>query len=131
MAAIRSTHEVTTDPHGHDLAQAGHHSAHGPEAERIQPQTKEKETDSSDVEAHDEHARAREFYSTTMAQIIGVSILEFGVIFHSVLIGLTLAVDKDFKVLFIVLVFHRELGACLSFIEVGEADDDSSFRRDV
>lgn len=118
--------KVNYDPHGHDLAQAGHHSAHGPEAERIQPQTKEKETDSSDVEAHDEHARAREFYSTTMAQIIGVSILEFGVIFHSVLIGLTLAVDKDFKVLFIVLVFHQTfeglgLGSRLAYLELPDA----------
>lgn len=128
MVAIRSTHEVTTDPHGHALAQAGHHSAHGPEGERIQPQTKEKEADSSDIEAHEQHARAREFYTTTMAQIIGVSILEFGVIFHSVLIGLTLAVDEDFKVLFIVLVFHREFG---SFLFVHRGWGLTTFRRDV
>jgi hypothetical protein len=62
-----------------------------------------------------------------MAQLIGVAILEFGVILHrhvlsvvyqyysaqlidiasSVLIGLTLAVDERFKVLFIVIIFHR------------------------
>jgi hypothetical protein len=28
---------------------------------------------------------------------------------NSILIGLTLAVDEDFKILFVVLVFHREL----------------------
>jgi zinc transporter 1/2/3 len=62
-----------------------------------------------------------------MAQLIGVAILEFGVILHrhissiayhhhpaqliepapSVLIGLTLAVDEKFKVLFVVIIFHR------------------------
>ncbi|KAG9050411.1 high-affinity Zn(2+) transporter zrt1 [Tulasnella sp. UAMH 9824] len=116
--------KVDYDPHGHALAQAGHHSAHGPEAERSHP-PKEKEVDSSDVEAHD-HARVTAFYSTTMAQIIGVSILEFGVIFHSVLIGLTLAVDEDFKVLFIVLVFHQTfeglgLGSRLAYLDLPDA----------
>jgi zinc transporter 1/2/3 len=58
------------------------------------------------------------------AQIIGIAILEFGVLLHksahptsnsygqmiasgSILIGLTLAVDEGFKVLFVVIVFHR------------------------
>jgi zinc transporter 1/2/3 len=43
-----------------------------------------------------------------MAKIIGIIILEFGVVLHSVLTGLTLAVDEDFKILFAVLVFHRK-----------------------
>ncbi|SGY23648.1 BQ5605_C019g08963 [Microbotryum silenes-dioicae] len=42
-----------------------------------------------------------------MARIIGVAILEFGVIFHSLMIGLTLAVDPDFSTLFVVLIFHQ------------------------
>lgn len=64
------------------------------------------------------------------AQVIGVAILEFGVVLHrsvpdpglltieefftmcgiSLLIGLTLAVtpDRNFKLLFVVLCFHRE-----------------------
>jgi zinc transporter 1/2/3 len=37
------------------------------------------------------------------AQVIGVLILEFGVIFHSIIIGLTLATSDDFTVLFIVI----------------------------
>lgn len=67
---------------------------------------------------------------SAMAQLIGVGILEFGVILHrfvkpftplrfaetgderpsrySVLIGLTLAVNENFKVLFVVIVFHRK-----------------------
>ncbi|GAA5899337.1 hypothetical protein JCM5296_007537 [Sporobolomyces johnsonii] len=42
-----------------------------------------------------------------LAQILGVAILEFGVIFHSFIIGLTLAVNADFVPLFCVLIFHQ------------------------
>ncbi|TEY35442.1 hypothetical protein BOTCAL_0593g00070 [Botryotinia calthae] len=42
------------------------------------------------------------------AQMTALFILEFGVIFHSIFIGLTLAVTgDDFNVLYIVLVFHQ------------------------
>lgn len=42
------------------------------------------------------------------AQMTAIFILEFGVIFHSVFIGLTLAVaGSEFKTLYIVLVFHQ------------------------
>jgi len=42
------------------------------------------------------------------AQLTAIFILEFGIIFHSVFIGLTLAVSGDeFVTLFIVLVFHQ------------------------
>ena len=41
-------------------------------------------------------------------QILAVSILEFGILFHSVFIGLTLAVSGDeFPTLFVVLIFHQ------------------------
>ncbi|KFY98165.1 hypothetical protein V498_01631 [Pseudogymnoascus sp. VKM F-4517 (FW-2822)] len=56
------------------------------------------------------------------AQLTAISILEFGVIFHSVLIGLTLSVaGEEFKTLYIVLVFHQTfeglgLGARLSTV---------------
>lgn len=59
------------------------------------------------------HSRARdvEGYSSInefAAQMTGIFILEFGVIFHSVFIGLTLAVaGPEFKTLYIVLVFHQ------------------------
>ncbi|CCE61238.1 hypothetical protein TPHA_0A01550 [Tetrapisispora phaffii CBS 4417] len=43
-----------------------------------------------------------------MGQIVSVIILEFGVIFHSIFTGLSLAVSGDeFETLFIVLVFHQ------------------------
>ena len=42
------------------------------------------------------------------AQITAVFILEFGVVFHSVFVGLTLAVaGEEFKTLYVVLVFHQ------------------------
>ncbi|KAK0716445.1 Zinc/iron permease [Apiosordaria backusii] len=41
------------------------------------------------------------------AQMTALFILEFGVIFHSIFIGLTLAVTENFTVLFVVLVFHQ------------------------
>lgn len=41
-------------------------------------------------------------------QVLSVFVLEFGIIFHSVFIGLSLAVSgEEFKTLFIVLVFHQ------------------------
>ncbi|GAA6008183.1 hypothetical protein JCM11491_001919 [Sporobolomyces phaffii] len=44
---------------------------------------------------------------SALAQILGVAILEFGVIFHSFIIGLTLAVNAEFVPLFCVLIFHQ------------------------
>lgn len=41
-------------------------------------------------------------------QLVSTTILEFGVIFHSVFVGLTLAVSGDeFRTLYIVIVFHQ------------------------
>ncbi|BGP16596.1 hypothetical protein JCM10213v2_004598 [Rhodosporidiobolus nylandii] len=56
---------------------------------------------------------------SAMAQIMGVAILEFGVLFHSFVIGLTLAVSEQLGPLLAVLTFHQAfegigLGARLS-----------------
>ncbi|KAF5390491.1 hypothetical protein D9757_005248 [Collybiopsis confluens] len=61
-----------------------------------------------------------------LAQIIGVAVLEFGILLHSVLIGLTLAADPDFKILFIVIVFHQTfeglgLGSHLAYMQLAPA----------
>lgn len=100
------------DTHGH-----GHgYTAHGPEGtEDPTPAatTKAKSPQGSDAESqaqaetHHTHAHAYTQESSPLAQVISVIILEFGVIFHSVIIGLTLAVDEAFKVLFVVIVFHQ------------------------
>ena len=53
------------------------------------------------------------------SQLIGAAILELGVIFHSIVIGLTLAVNAQFTTFFLVIIFHQMfeglgLGARLS-----------------
>ncbi|GAA5820536.1 hypothetical protein JCM11251_003037 [Rhodosporidiobolus azoricus] len=77
------------------------------------------------------HARGHEHGATdeddeminesAMAQIMGVAILEFGVLFHSFVIGLTLAVSEQLGPLLAVLTFHQMfegigLGARLSML---------------
>ncbi|KAF8887550.1 Zinc/iron permease [Infundibulicybe gibba] len=113
LARLRLSH----DAHGHDH---GAHTAHGPEGALVEPKFKRQSSGgASDIEAikdiiDDESA---------VAQIIGVIILEFGVALHSVLIGLTLAVNVEFKILFVVIVFHQTfeglgLGSRLAFIKL-------------
>ncbi|KAJ3517734.1 hypothetical protein NLJ89_g291 [Agrocybe chaxingu] len=109
---------VVHDAHGHNL---GGHAAHGPEGvyESGEAPPVKRETSSSDVES----AKSHEFEDSLSTHIIGVAILEFGVVLHSILIGLTLAVDEDFKILFVVLVFHQTfeglgLGARLAYLQL-------------
>jgi zinc transporter 1/2/3 len=55
--------------------------------------------------------------SDVASSIIGVAILEIGVLLHSFVIGLTLATVGKFLTLFIVITLHREsasLAACTS-----------------
>ncbi|KAK0239067.1 ZIP-like iron-zinc transporter [Armillaria nabsnona] len=110
------------DAHGHE---AGGHAAHGPEghiAHQIEGNVGESKLKSSDSELDVEDQQHRALDSA-MTQIIGVAILEFGVTLHSVLIGLTLAVDPDFKVLFVVLIFHQTfeglgVGSRLAYLDL-------------
>lgn len=61
-----------------------------------------------DPDQHDDPEARRRAQEEYAAQLTGIFILEFGVIFHSIFIGLTLAVSGDeFIVLYIVLVFHQ------------------------
>ncbi|KAJ7097268.1 ZIP-like iron-zinc transporter [Mycena belliarum] len=110
------------DPHGH---YTGSHAAHGPEGAQTPP--KESGSSSSDIEQQREHPHPHHhghlphLDDSAAAQIVGIAILEFGVLLHSVLIGLTLAVDEGFKILFVVIVFHQTfeglgLGSRLAFI---------------
>lgn len=54
-----------------------------------------------------EHVDGVESSAEFAAQMTALFILEFGVIFHSIFIGLTLAISDNFVILFIVLVFHQ------------------------
>ncbi|KAI1213134.1 ZIP zinc/iron transport family [Annulohypoxylon truncatum] len=57
---------------------------------------------------HQREHHENDNHAVFAAQMTGLFILEFGVVFHSIFIGLTLAVAGDeFTVLYIVLVFHQ------------------------
>lgn len=59
-------------------------------------------------EDHLGHKREHDDPEAFAAQMTALFILEFGVIFHSIFIGLTLAVaGEEFIILYIVLVFHQ------------------------
>ncbi|KAH9840291.1 ZIP zinc/iron transport family [Rhodofomes roseus] len=135
------------DAHGHGLA-TGSHSAHGPEvrpagaAGAVAPNKLEyvdvedargddhtlgdPEKASEKHAAHEhthEHGMHGVLSDSAIAQIIGIAILEFGVLLHSVFVGLTLAVDEEFKVLFIVIIFHQTfeglgVGSRLAYMEL-------------
>ncbi|KAI9777368.1 MAG: hypothetical protein M1816_004737 [Peltula sp. TS41687] len=54
------------------------------------------------------HVRTHADMNSYAAQMTAVFILEFGVVFHSIFIGLTLAVaGEEFNTLYVVLVFHQ------------------------
>ncbi|KZP30637.1 ZIP-like iron-zinc transporter [Athelia psychrophila] len=107
LAAISMEH----DPHGHMV---GSHAAHGPEgndnreaAQWSGPEDGPNTDGMQKLEDVETLHKPDTLDSGVAAQIIGVGILEFGVVLHSVLIGLTLAVNEDFKILFAVIIFHQ------------------------
>ena len=57
--------------------------------------------------AHQRDHTEGDSHANFSAQMTALFILEFGVIFHSIFIGLTLAVTNNFIILFVVLVFHQ------------------------
>ncbi|KJA28165.1 hypothetical protein HYPSUDRAFT_62552 [Hypholoma sublateritium FD-334 SS-4] len=111
------------DAHGHDH---GSHAAHGPESNYVQSSKiadKDQSLDIEETAQAPEHVHSHGFEDSITTQIIGVGILEFGVLLHSFLIGLTLAVTDDFKVLFVVLVFHQTfeglgVGSRLAYLDI-------------
>jgi hypothetical protein len=62
-------------------------------------------------DGHDEHGHHHHGHHNqahySAHQIIGVAILEFGVVLHSFVVGLTLAVVERFPTLFVVITLHR------------------------
>ncbi|KAL6928741.1 hypothetical protein ACO0SA_002070 [Hanseniaspora valbyensis] len=72
-------------------------------------QFNELEKNGSDIDTLDESENTIKKILSYKNQLISVCILEFGVIFHSVFVGLTLGVaaGSEFKTLFCVLVFHQ------------------------
>ncbi|TFK26229.1 ZIP zinc/iron transport family [Coprinopsis marcescibilis] len=115
LASLGKTH----DAHGHGI---GAHSSHGPEGGLVQPPKDMEKGDKSDDGSSAQSVPFR-MNENTLGQIIGIAILEFGVVLHSILIGLTLAVDHDFKVLFVVVLFHQTfegigIGSRLAYMDL-------------
>lgn len=148
MLAFRSgsrlAKKLAYDPHGADGMGHGHghgsvsspdrateHSAtHLPEAEYIPASKLPSEyatdkiagVDEETSPAVSERSADEEQGSAGASQIIGVAILECGVVFHSAIIGLTLGSKSDgFGVFYAVIVFHQMfeglgLGVRLAFL---------------
>lgn len=102
---------------GHVHDEEGHAHSHIDTAE---PMIEEVNTNKSHMPGEDHLGHSREHHDADdsekdiaaiedyAAQLTSIFILEFGIIFHSVFIGLTLAVSgAEFTTLYIVLVFHQ------------------------
>ncbi|GAA5860747.1 hypothetical protein JCM1840_001950 [Sporobolomyces johnsonii] len=124
---------LTNPPHMHVVGHPGHIQAQdaaatvagldGAATAGSQINSMEKGEADSVVEEKPFHDASEE--NPLIAQIMGVATLEFGVVFHSVIIGLTLAVtgDDEFTTLFIVIIFHQMfeglgLGSRLAFLRL-------------
>ncbi|CAO1620270.1 unnamed protein product [Parajaminaea phylloscopi] len=109
--------KLAYDPH-----QGGHHHAaeHGHTSAAVASQLAAKDDpiaqnasggksidDGSAVERGEVGLVSQTGLSAAASEIIGVAILEFGVIFHSIIIGLTLGTTNEFTTLFIVIIFHQ------------------------
>ncbi|KAJ7733711.1 Zinc/iron permease [Mycena olivaceomarginata] len=109
--------------HGHYTSS---HAAHGPERTLAPPKVGSDIGEQENDHQHDHgHGEPSHLDGSASAQILRNfhCNLEFGVLLHSVLIGLMLAVDEGFNVLFVVIVFHQtfeglDLGSQLTFIKL-------------
>ncbi|KAK7701988.1 low-affinity Zn(2+) transporter zrt2 [Botryosphaeria dothidea] len=109
-------HDQDTEAHGHALAATKDDVDGQKSADSIEPTSS---TPGHDHLGHGRDHTANEDFNVNWedkglvpesysAQLTAVFILEFGVIFHSVFIGLTLAVaGEEFSTLYVVLVFHQ------------------------
>ncbi|RSH83844.1 high-affinity Zn(2+) transporter zrt1 [Saitozyma podzolica] len=88
-------------PHHVHPSVSGHHHGHGEGPESPQEKSRDLErSDASTINSLPSQAEAA-------AQLIAVAVLEFGVVLHSIIIGLTLAVSSEFITLFVVIIFHQ------------------------
>ena len=84
--------------HGSISSAAGHHARGSDHLGHSRSHT------ANELESQDGKKHIEDY----AAQVTAIFILEFGVVFHSVFVGLTLAVAGDeFKTLYVVLVFHQ------------------------
>ncbi|KAI9831820.1 MAG: hypothetical protein M1819_004717 [Sarea resinae] len=95
--------DLTVEVHSHLQSQQSHHHHHTPGDDHLGHSREH--TDVEAPQPADEPPLVPEGYA---AQMTAIFILEFGVVFHSIFVGLTLAVSgKEFDTLYVVLVFHQ------------------------
>ncbi|KAK4685096.1 solute carrier family 39 (zinc transporter), member 1/2/3, partial [Tremellales sp. Uapishka_1] len=95
--------DAAADPHA---PHRGHVHDHG-ESLSSTPGSEDKEKLDLEVGGEMETVNGLPSRAEATAQLIAVAVLEFGVMLHSVIIGLTLAVNESFVILFVVIVFHQ------------------------
>ena len=112
LSTLGIVHDPHASTHAHPplcLDPSEPHTADGTSSDQLTVTEREQEksilTPTLDLEHASHHTTTTPALAS--AQLVGIAILEFGVVLHSFLIGLTLAVTENFKILFIVLVFHR------------------------
>lgn len=105
---------VSLDEHELQVLHLGQGEAHVHHNHDIVTNTSNEKNDDkvfADVNSHTsdlENQVAKESLSVYAAQVLNVFILEFGIIFHSIFIGLTLSCSGDeFVSLYIVICFHQ------------------------
>ena len=127
LMAMRYATFATGDDHthGHEHSKARRPSHHTPGENHLSHAKDHIEPEEAGEGKSEAVAADPKWYSTTLsaetggdttihdvedyaAQLTAITILEFGVIFHSIFIGLTLAVaGEEFNTLYVVLVFHQ------------------------
>lgn len=115
LASIVGHHHPSQHFAHHTEAQGELHCAPGSEQQEKEMQMKG--IDDADVEFHGEMHSERDQIKAQSYEVVGVFVLEFGVVLHSVIIGMTLSItpwgsdedddDEKFYILFPVIVFHQ------------------------
>ena len=95
----------TTAGNGKQRQSYAHSSSQHPHAHPHGQQQQRKASQASQASTQHEES---EMPHQAISQIIGVAVLEFGVLLHSFVIGMTLAVVERFLTLFIVITLHRQ-----------------------
>lgn len=100
---------VDAEPCSHDVERHG--ALRGPDQTTIpgRPDDVSYPPGGEDHLAHRKDHKEGDSHTSLSSQLTAIFILEFGVIFHSVFIGLTLGTtgSDDLKILLVVLVFHQ------------------------
>ncbi|GAO13487.1 uncharacterized protein UV8b_05754 [Ustilaginoidea virens] len=116
LALKRSSKEtdkkrVEAEPCRHDIESQGGGARRGPDPTTIpgRPDDVSYPPGGEDHLAHGKDHKEGDSHTSLTSQLTAIFILEFGVVFHSVFIGLTLGTtgSDELKILLVVLVFHQ------------------------